>query len=78
MKGPQSLFVLNLGIHYTLTINFTTYQQLIDDVIQILLDREVGLGSRAKVVWKTTTSTDSEGLPVHWTMRRFYTGQVGN
>ena len=77
MKGPQSLFVLNLGIHYTLTINFTTYQRLIDDVIEILLDRELGLGSRAKVVWKTTTSTDTERHKVHRTKERFYTGQVG-
>ena len=76
MKSPQSLLVLNLGLHYTICINLTSYQKLIDDVIVISLDRKDGLGSRAKVVWKTTTSADNEkGGPLS-RIKRFYTEQV--
>ena len=78
MKSPQSLFVLNLGLHYAIGINFTTYQKLIDDVIVLLLDREMGLGSKAKVVWKTTTATYGHKNGQTSTERRFYTEQVGN
>ena len=78
MKSPQSLFVLNLGLHYAININFTTYQKLIDDVIVLLLDREVELGSRAQVVWKTTTATYGHKAGRTSTKRRFYTEQVGN
>ena len=77
MKSAQSVFVLNLGLLYSINLNFTTYQKLIDDVILILLDREVGLGSKAKVVWRTTTSAHTERMP-NRTGWRFLTEQVKN
>ena len=78
MKSSKSLFVLNLGIHYTRTISFATYQKLIDDVIVILLDREKGLGSEAEVIWKTSTSIrkENEKPPRNTTSWRLITEQV--
>ena len=78
MKSSQSLLVLNLGVHYTYTISFATYQKLIDDVIVILLDREKGLGSKAEVIWKTSTSIrkEKERPPRNATNWRFLTEPV--
>ena len=78
MKSSQSLLVLNLGIHYAYTISFATYQKFIDDVIVILLDREKGLGSKAEVIWKTSTSMrkENEESPRNFTCWRFLTEQV--
>ena len=59
MKDHSSTFLINLGIHYTLSINFTTYQKLIDEVLVILRNRKE-LGSNAKIVWKTITSIRKE------------------
>ena len=60
MQSPHSVLVLNLGLHYAPSINFTTYQKLIDDIIVILHNREKELGSSARVIWKTTTSIRKE------------------
>ena len=78
MNSSQSLLVLNLGIHYAFTIRFATYQKLIDDVIVILLDREKSLGSKAEVIWKTSTSLrkENEKPPRNSTSWRFLTEQA--
>ncbi|XP_028409614.1 uncharacterized protein LOC114532328 isoform X2 [Dendronephthya gigantea] len=75
MKDPHSLLLLNLGLHYPISLNFTTFQKLIDDVIQVLIMREKGLGSHARVVWKTTTSIRKENTkpPRNATGWRFFT-----
>ena len=80
MKLPHSLLVLNLGLHYPISITFTTFQKLIDDIIVMLCDREKGLGSNATVIWKTTTSIrkENEKLPRNDTAFRFLTEQVRN
>ena len=76
MKNPHSLLVLNFGLHYPISINFTTFQTLIDNVIRALNHREKGLGP--KVIWKTTTSMHKENadLPRNVTHFRFATEQV--
>ena len=78
MKSPHSLLVLNLGLHYPSNLNFTTFQKLMDDVIVMLRDREKGLGSNARVVWKTTTSIrkENENPPRNDTVWRFFTEPV--
>ena len=78
MKSSQSLLVLNLGLHYSISLSFVTYQKLIDDVIVMLLDRHKSLGSKAQVIWKTTTSMRKEKLepPRNITSWRFFTEQV--
>ena len=79
MRSPHSLLVLNLGLHYAPSINFTTYQNLIDDVI-VMLGRERELGSNATVIWKATTSIrkENETPPRNDTTWRFFTEQVRN
>ena len=77
MKGRHSTLLINLGIHYALSMNFTTYQKLIDDVLVILRNRRE-LGSAANIVWKTTTAIRKEkemqrGNMMIW---RFITEQV--
>ena len=78
MKSRHSVLVLNLGLHYPISINFLTYQRLIDDVIEMLRTRERLLGTRAKVIWKTTTSMRKERAetPRNVTHFRFSTEQV--
>ena len=78
MRSPYSVLVLNLGLHYPPSINFTTYQKLIDDVIVMLHGREKELGSSARVVWKTTTSIRKENKipPRNETTWRFFTEPV--
>ena len=79
MKSNGSVLVLNLGLHYPASINFTTYQELIRDVITLLKARKQDLGNSAKVVWKTTTAMHKENCKQanknsqNW---RFFTPQV--
>lgn len=78
MKDPHSLLVLNLGLHYSSNLNFTTFQRFIDDVIIMLRDREKGVRSSARVIWKTSTSIrkENETPPRNNTMWRFFTEPV--
>jgi hypothetical protein len=80
VKRPHSLLVLNLGLHYPATINFTTFEKLIGDVIVVLRDHEKGLGSNVTVIWKTTTSIrkENEKPPRNGTPYRFLTEPVRN
>ena len=78
MKDGSSLLLLNLGLHYPVSINFTSFQKLIDDVIVTLRNREEGQGGRARVIWKTTTSIRKERKtpPRNLTNWRFFTEPV--
>ncbi len=75
MKSSQSLLLLNFGLHYPISINFTTFQTLIDNVIKMLSDRKKG----PRVIWKTTTAMHKENAdpPRNITHFRFSTEQVG-
>ena len=61
MQRNDSLLLLNLGLHYPVSLNFTTYQKIISDVIKILRATKIdSQGKRvpkynAKVIWKSTT-----------------------
>ena len=77
MKRNDSVLVLNLLLHYTMTINFTMYQELIKDVIK-LVKTSGEFGCKANFIWKTSTAihkerTGKEGTNVMW---RFFTPQV--
>ena len=78
MRGQNSVFVFNLGVHYSMSLNFTTYRDLVDSVI-ILLRRKVDVQNNNKliVIWKTTTSIEKEKTyPKNLTRWRFHTHQV--
>lgn len=78
MRGQNSVFVFNLGVHYSMSLNFTTYRDLVDSVI-MLLRRKVHVQNNNKpiVIWKTTTFIEKEKTyPKNLTGWRFETLQV--
>ncbi|KAL9954304.1 hypothetical protein ACROYT_G041823 [Oculina patagonica] len=82
MQQKDSVLLLNLGLHYPVSVNFTTYQKVIADVIKILKGTEVNSqGQRvrkykAKIIWKSTTAIcKHKGRFPHITNSRFLTTQ---
>ena len=87
MTGNQSVFFFNVGIHYSLSLNFTAYQMLIDGIIGFLR-RDTGtenkgmLSSRTLSIWRSNTSIEVERFEdffpqVNYTERRFYNNNTG-
>ena len=79
----SSVLLLNLGIHYPIGVNFTTYQKLISDLINKLKETRVDSQGnivpkyKAKIIWKTSSAIHKEKAQelnkTHW---RFFTTQV--
>ena len=78
MEREGSLMVLNNGIHFVMSLNFTTYQELIRNLIHSLKKtRENNLNYTAKIIWKTTTAIRQEiNNEKNTTSWRFFTAQV--
>ena len=78
MQREGSLMVLNNGLHYPISLNFTTYQELIRNMIHSLKkNQENNLNNSAKIIWKTTTSIHQEIYNhKNTTGWRFFTAQV--
>lgn len=78
MKTDESILILNFVLHYTMSLNFTTYQRLVDDVIVMLRNRWRDLGSNARIIWKTSTAIkkEHEPIPRNLTFKRFFTDPV--
>ncbi|XP_046864447.1 uncharacterized protein LOC124458480 [Xenia sp. Carnegie-2017] len=74
IKRKENVFMLNFGLHYVRSVNFTTFKKLVDDVIVVLQNRTKELKTNATFVWKTTTAI-RQGLR-HNTAWRFYTQQM--
>ena len=76
MQQEESTLLLNLAVHYVRSINFTTYQKLIDDLILVLKAKGL-LEYSAKIIWKSSTAVCMEkyakGILTHF---RFMTSQV--
>ena len=78
LRGQNSVFVFNLGVHYSMSLNFTSFRDLVDSVT-MLLRRKVDVQNNNKpiVIWKTTTSIEKEKTqPKNLTHWRFHTHQV--
>ena len=65
MQQEESVLLLNLAVHYTKSVNFTSYQRLIDDVILVLKETELSHGEiipkyKAKINWKSSTAICKE------------------
>ena len=62
LQQPSSVLLLNLGLHYPVSVNFTTFQKVIGQVINLLKETQVDLQGRevlkykAKIIWKSTTA----------------------
>ena len=83
MQQEESVLLLTLAVHYTKSVNFTTYQRLIDDVILVLKETELLHGERilknkAKIIWKSSTAICKEKAKgsKKETDFRFFTSQV--
>lgn len=82
-QRESSVLLLNLGIHYPIGVNFTTYQKLIGDLINKLKETRVDSQGnivpkyKAKIIWKTSSAIHKEKAQelniTHW---RFFTTQV--
>ena len=82
-QRESSVLLLNLGIHYPIGVNFTTYQKLISDLINKLKEtrvdsqRNIVPKYKAKIIWKTSSAVHKEKAQelnkTHW---RFFTTQV--
>ena len=83
MQQKDSVLLLNLGLHYPVSLNFTTYQKVIADLIKILKDTQIdSQGKRvpkynAKIIWKSTTAVCiHKAWNIGGTSGRFFTPQV--
>ena len=76
MQREDSVLFLHIGLHFPVSINFTTYQNLIDDIISNLTDTEVNSQGqtvpkyKAKVIWKSSAAVH------HGKTSNFLTSQV--
>ncbi|XP_067031987.1 uncharacterized protein [Acropora muricata] len=77
MQTEGSLMILNIGVHYPQSVNFTTFQGLIRNLIHSLKKgEENNMNHRAKIIWKTTTSIHRENFErKNVTSRRFMTAK---
>ena len=72
------MFLFNLGVHYSISLNFTTFRDLVDSVIMLLRRKiDVQHNNKPIVIWKTTSSIEKEKTsPKNLTRWRFHTRQV--
>lgn len=85
MMNQESAFIFNLGVHYTSSLNFTTFQKLIDDILAVLtMVKELTTNGtlwnwKPIVIWKTSTAMQRENIPLKYRYLdcvRFQTNQV--
>ena len=78
LSSNHSVFVFNLGVHFSIWLNFTTYKDLIDSVIRMIRSSFADEhNNKPIVIWKTTTSIEKEKThPKNLTHWRFHTHQV--
>ncbi|XP_048585688.1 uncharacterized protein LOC116619579 isoform X2 [Nematostella vectensis] len=75
MATNHSTLLLNLGLHFTMTLNFTTYQSLIDSLVAMLMRYQDNV-RYPKVIWRSTTAIWKENAGVrNLTHFRFLTEQ---
>ena len=85
MNNPHSMLVLNLGLHFMKTVNFSTYQKLLEGVKGLLRETKTDANGKrvpkynSKFIWKTTTAIHKENGNLRQSARfRFYTSPVRN
>ena len=80
----NSAIIMNFGLHFVESTNFTNYKKLIDGLVKVLTDEETDAASnvtrpkfRGTVIWKTTTAINKEKASnIHLGHKRFLTHQV--
>ena len=78
-NSERSIVIVNFGLHFVESTNFSNYQRLVEDFAKVVTERD-NKGERkikGKVIWKTTTAINKERADhphLHW--RRFLTNYV--
>ena len=82
MNNEKSVILLNHGLHFMTSTNFTTYREVVNGIIDLFKETRTDnkgkeLKFRGKVIWKTTSAIHRERLRYpHHHKRRFLTRQV--
>ena len=80
----NSAIIMNFGLHFIESTNFTNYKKLIDGLMKVLTEDEKDSTSnvtrpyfRGTVIWKTTTAINKEKASnIYLGHKRFLTQQV--
>ncbi|XP_020916504.1 uncharacterized protein LOC110253894 [Exaiptasia diaphana] len=83
INTEHSTLVLNLGLHYAVTVNFSTYQYVLERVLDLFfanqtLEHQGRQRARYKtnIIWKTTSQIKKENAgSLNETSNRFFTAQ---
>ena len=82
MNNEKSVILLNHGLHFMTSTNFTTYREVVDGIVDLFKETRTEnkgkeLKFRGKVIWKTTSAIHRERLRYpHHHKRRFLTRQT--
>ena len=83
MNNEKSVIILNHGLHFITSTNFSTYRQVIDGIVDLFKETKVSddgrieLKFKGKTIWKTNAAIHRERLRYpHLQKRRFLTRQV--
>ena len=83
MNDEKSVIILNHGLHFITSTNFSTYRQVIDGIVDLFKATKVNekggieLKFKGKMIWKTNAAIHRERLrSPHNHKRRFLTRQV--
>lgn len=79
----NSAIVLNFGLHFVESTNFTSYKKLIAGLVRVLKNDVTTNGTwrsyRGTVIWKTTTAINKEKASnIHLGHKRFITQQASD
>ena len=78
----HSVILLNAGLHYLESTNFTNYQKTIDGIVDLFKEiqtdaKEIKRAFPGKLIWKSSTSLNKQKLDgKHLQSRRFLTSHV--
>ena len=85
IDSTDSAIILNFGLHFVESTNFSNYQNLVNGLVDLFKEQGiVGESTRqaakVHVLWKTTTAINKQRavLDLHREYKRFLTYQVNN
>ena len=79
----SSVILLNAGLHYMESTNFTNYQRTINELIDLFKEiriegQDIKRAFPGQLMWKSSTALNKDKLDgKHLHSRRFLTAQVG-
>jgi hypothetical protein len=76
MKSSNNLFFLNFNLHYARMLPFAQFKNFIGNLTYLLTKREKLFGSKARVVWRTTTALNYRGISNRAWTSKYLTSDV--